>query len=163
MHPCLPFMPSVDSGRTGGNRTPNPRFWRPVLCQLSYCPTYSRGFAPRTPLHALSRGSLRFACSFLIRSRSARRLLRVDCPPALASRSLHAAGASSLAPFRSPQFRAPNPKSPISTQSTISNHNPQSAITNPSIRTPQSPIRNRYESTSSLCETCAFCRSGRTC
>src|SRR5262249_3137384 len=22
----------------GGNRTPNPRFWRPVLCQLSYCP-----------------------------------------------------------------------------------------------------------------------------
>src|SRR5687767_14080448 len=27
------------SGRTGGNRTPNPRFWRPVLCQLSYCPS----------------------------------------------------------------------------------------------------------------------------
>src|SRR5690349_4576510 len=26
------------TGRTGGNRTPNPRFWRPVLCQLSYCP-----------------------------------------------------------------------------------------------------------------------------
>src|SRR5687767_15264742 len=26
-------------GRTGGNRTPNPRFWRPVLCQLSYWPT----------------------------------------------------------------------------------------------------------------------------
>src|SRR5262249_28243700 len=23
------------SGRPGGNRTPNPRFWRPVLCQLS--------------------------------------------------------------------------------------------------------------------------------
>src|SRR5262249_36900917 len=26
-------------GRPGGNRTPNPRFWRPVLCQLSYWPT----------------------------------------------------------------------------------------------------------------------------
>jgi hypothetical protein len=25
-------------GRPGGNRTPNPRFWRPVLCQLSYWP-----------------------------------------------------------------------------------------------------------------------------
>src|SRR5262249_41727250 len=24
------------NGRPGGNRTPNPRFWRPVLCQLSY-------------------------------------------------------------------------------------------------------------------------------
>ena len=26
------------TGRPGGNRTPNPRFWRPVLCQLSYWP-----------------------------------------------------------------------------------------------------------------------------
>ena len=25
-------------GRSGGTRTPNPRFWRPVLCQLSYTP-----------------------------------------------------------------------------------------------------------------------------
>src|ERR1700742_1818204 len=25
-------------GRAGGNRTPNLRFWRPPLCQLSYCP-----------------------------------------------------------------------------------------------------------------------------
>ena len=24
--------------RAGGTRTPNRRFWRPVLCQLSYCP-----------------------------------------------------------------------------------------------------------------------------
>ena len=30
---------SNGSGRPGGNRTPNPRFWRPVLCQLSYWPT----------------------------------------------------------------------------------------------------------------------------
>ena len=26
------------SGRPGGTRTPNPRFWRPMLCQLSYWP-----------------------------------------------------------------------------------------------------------------------------
>src|SRR5580704_11253468 len=25
-------------GRAGGTRTPNRRFWRPVLYQLSYCP-----------------------------------------------------------------------------------------------------------------------------
>src|SRR6187402_1106369 len=25
-------------GRAGGTRTPNLRFWRPLLCQLSYCP-----------------------------------------------------------------------------------------------------------------------------
>jgi hypothetical protein len=25
-------------GRSGGARTPNPRFWRPVLYQLSYTP-----------------------------------------------------------------------------------------------------------------------------
>ena len=28
-------------GRSGGTRTPNPRFWRPVLCQLSYTPKSS--------------------------------------------------------------------------------------------------------------------------
>src|SRR5256885_10401056 len=31
---------NFESGRPGGNRTPNPRFWRPVLCQLSYWPSY---------------------------------------------------------------------------------------------------------------------------
>src|SRR5689334_566990 len=25
--------------RAGGTRTPNRRFWRPVLCQLSHCPS----------------------------------------------------------------------------------------------------------------------------
>jgi hypothetical protein len=40
--------PLDDSGatcfpsRAGGNRTPNRRFWRPVLYQLSYCPTFPR-------------------------------------------------------------------------------------------------------------------------
>src|ERR1700691_2146618 len=38
------FMPltyrPVASGRAGGNRTPNLRFWRPPLCQLSYCPVF---------------------------------------------------------------------------------------------------------------------------
>lgn len=28
-------------GRPGGNRTPNLRFWRPLLCQLSYWPVSS--------------------------------------------------------------------------------------------------------------------------
>src|SRR3954453_17654049 len=28
--------------RAGGTRTPNRRFWRPGLCQLSYCPELSR-------------------------------------------------------------------------------------------------------------------------
>src|SRR5205085_3014131 len=50
----LADLPASQSGRTGGNRTPNPRFWRPVLCQLSYCPLQPKGFAPRTPLHAHS-------------------------------------------------------------------------------------------------------------
>ncbi len=38
----LPF-----NGRPGGNRTPNLRFWRPLLCQLSYWPinNYSIIFA----------------------------------------------------------------------------------------------------------------------
>ena len=30
------------ASRAGGTRTPNRRFWRPVLCQLSYCPLGSR-------------------------------------------------------------------------------------------------------------------------
>src|SRR5213594_4495870 len=33
-----PVIP--DSGRPGGNRTPNLRFWRPPLCQLSYWPFF---------------------------------------------------------------------------------------------------------------------------
>src|SRR6266403_5211383 len=37
-------------GRSGGARTPNPRFWRPVLYQLSYTPTGDR----RQPLPAVA-------------------------------------------------------------------------------------------------------------
>ena len=33
---------SPDLGRPGGSRTPSPRFWRPVLYQLSYWPKISR-------------------------------------------------------------------------------------------------------------------------
>ena len=33
------YLASVKTGRPGGNRTPNLRFWRPPLCQLSYWPT----------------------------------------------------------------------------------------------------------------------------
>src|SRR3990167_8838232 len=35
---CSASRAAVRNGRPGGNRTPNPRFWRPVLCQLSYWP-----------------------------------------------------------------------------------------------------------------------------
>ena len=35
-HP--PHAPRTSASRPGGNRTPNPRFWRPVLYQLSYGP-----------------------------------------------------------------------------------------------------------------------------
>src|SRR5712691_13134624 len=34
-HGRAPHQP-VRAGRSGGARTPNPRFWRPVLHQLSY-------------------------------------------------------------------------------------------------------------------------------
>src|SRR6202521_398093 len=33
--------PARGPGRSGGARTPNPRFWRPVLYQLSYTPSSS--------------------------------------------------------------------------------------------------------------------------
>src|SRR4051812_11106119 len=37
-------LPTSDfePGRPGGNRPPSPRFWRPVLCQLSYWPEGGR-------------------------------------------------------------------------------------------------------------------------
>src|SRR5215813_747266 len=35
-------------GRPGGNRTPNLRFWRPSLCQLSYWPKLMKGLRPKT-------------------------------------------------------------------------------------------------------------------
>ena len=38
LHPSDQLARRDWSGRPGGNRTPNPRFWRPVLCQLSYWP-----------------------------------------------------------------------------------------------------------------------------
>src|SRR5947208_5141951 len=48
---------ATQTGRTGGNRTPNPRFWRPVLCQLSYCPLNSEGLRPSDSLHRRSRAA----------------------------------------------------------------------------------------------------------
>src|SRR5450755_4366669 len=39
---CVLMSSAVMStgGRPGGNRTPNLRFWRPPLCQLSYWPVF---------------------------------------------------------------------------------------------------------------------------
>src|ERR1700736_5204291 len=36
---CVAFR-HRSSSRAGGTRTPNRRFWRPVLYQLSYCPRW---------------------------------------------------------------------------------------------------------------------------
>src|SRR5205823_10642357 len=49
----------LHTGRTGGNRTPNPRFWRPVLCQLSYCPSLALAVGATRRLRSAARlGSL---------------------------------------------------------------------------------------------------------
>src|SRR3984893_10967869 len=44
MGPCLSAFQELrlSNGRSGGARTPNPRFWRPVLYQLSYTPILER-------------------------------------------------------------------------------------------------------------------------
>jgi hypothetical protein len=34
---CALASLQAQAGTAGGNRTPNQRFWRPLLCQLSYC------------------------------------------------------------------------------------------------------------------------------
>src|SRR5258708_23983525 len=46
-------------GRSGGTRTPNPRFWRPVLYQLSYTPPEANAAAkkPGGPPRAFYRRS----------------------------------------------------------------------------------------------------------
>ena len=64
---CTSLIPDSATGRTGGNRTPNPRFWRPVLCQLSYCPSLALGAAatrrfPPAPRFAHS-ATLALRCS----------------------------------------------------------------------------------------------------
>src|SRR3984957_6876236 len=57
----LPCFTAVDLqacpyGRAGGNRTPNLRFWRPPLCQLSYCPVNLRDHLGHNPCaHGLGR------------------------------------------------------------------------------------------------------------
>src|SRR6185437_6583445 len=48
-----------NAGRPGGNRTPNLRFWRPPLCQLSYWPTFTGENRPgdfREPYNISPRG-----------------------------------------------------------------------------------------------------------
>ncbi len=44
----------LSAGRPGGNRTPNLRFWRPLLCQLSYWPSLGPNADPKCqpcPVH----------------------------------------------------------------------------------------------------------------
>src|SRR5438128_12115394 len=59
LRPLKPFIqaknrPLAGSSehRGGRTRTCNPRFWRPVLCQLSYAPRFERGLYPRIPGHS---------------------------------------------------------------------------------------------------------------
>src|SRR5579883_950673 len=51
------YLVAARSGRSGGARTPNPRFWRPVLYQLSYTPKRAAPFAPQ-PDRAAREGRL---------------------------------------------------------------------------------------------------------
>ena len=44
--PADSFKIAASVGRPGGNRTPNLRFWRPLLCQLSYWPKLTAGPRP---------------------------------------------------------------------------------------------------------------------
>src|ERR1700758_5283930 len=48
MGPCLLTFQKLrlSNGRSGGARTPNPRFWRPVLYQLSYTPSVDPESSP---------------------------------------------------------------------------------------------------------------------
>src|SRR5690606_29176216 len=46
---------SCSSGRPGGNRTPNLRFWRPLLYQLSYWPKLCCPAGPARPAHGSDR------------------------------------------------------------------------------------------------------------
>src|SRR4051812_24231338 len=41
--PLFPRPEGLGPGRSGGARTPGPRFWRPMLYQLSYTPKSQRG------------------------------------------------------------------------------------------------------------------------
>ena len=53
-----------ESGRTGGSRTHNQRFWRPLLCQLSYRPVR---VVKETNAGALFRGPRHRSRSFVVR------------------------------------------------------------------------------------------------
>ena len=69
-------------GRPGGNRTPNLRFWRPPLCQLSYWPTdfYFRIFAttPAPTVLPPSRMAKRSPCSIAIGAISSTTILMLS-------------------------------------------------------------------------------------
>src|SRR5712691_5338961 len=56
--------PPWGHGRSGGARTPNPRFWRPVLYQLSYTPIHSAGSIALRPSRRPLRGLLRMTFFF---------------------------------------------------------------------------------------------------
>ena len=72
----------MTNGRPGGNRTPNLRFWRPLLCRLSYWPCVRRWCGAhnwnRTSDLSLTKGVL-YRLSYVgrIPSRSSARLERV--------------------------------------------------------------------------------------
>ena len=51
-------IPATRSGRSGGARTPNPRFWRPVLYQLSYTPRPGNRAASESGVEAPDRPCL---------------------------------------------------------------------------------------------------------
>src|SRR5688572_4174417 len=65
---CSSFM--FTGGRPGGNRTPNLRFWRPPLCQLSYWPVVTRvrliqGLAPHFQTGSAEADLVRYLLQYL--------------------------------------------------------------------------------------------------
>ncbi len=113
-----------------GLRTPNPRFWRPVLYQLSYTPNGVPFAATRAPMQVwraklpspdfpapllviLSRPGRSFRHSWLVLRRSALTYLPPMPPNRLAAHALHMANASSLERRPLGDTRRPAPRHPL--------------------------------------------------
>src|ERR1051326_154776 len=66
----LAAPPAGSDGRSGGARTPNPRFWRPVLYQLSYTPIDRASMLPPPRLPSPERGERQATEYSTVRCRS---------------------------------------------------------------------------------------------
>src|SRR5574340_473183 len=91
IYPLTCWAHGAQAGRPGGNRTPNLRFWRPPLCQLSYWPIQESSILypqfsirdPRSPI-LNPRSPILYPLSCLLND--LRHHPRTDRAPALADR-----------------------------------------------------------------------------